>query len=234
MESVYWVLAPIARGLVRLGVSANAVTGTSLVLGAFAGLEVARGQLGAAAVLSTVSALCDAVDGFVARESRTQSQAGEIFDATVDRYNEFFFLAGLAFLFRDTGWVLGLVLATIHGSFMVSYSSARADALRIVAPRGFMRRPERATYLTAGTALSALAVGIGGSLGTPVEAASIPILGALLLVGVGSNISAAHRLLRTAQLAARREQLGAPGVRPPPSASTAPPTARWAERFARR
>jgi phosphatidylglycerophosphate synthase len=184
--------------------------------------------------VSAVSALCDAVDGFVARESHTQSEAGEVFDAAVDRYNEFFFLAGFAFLFRATPWVLALVLAAIHGSFMVSYASARAEALRIAAPRGWMRRPERATYLTAGTALSAIAGTVSHADPSVTSPASIPMLAALLVVGVGANVSAAHRLIRVAQLAERRRQLAAPhGAAPHPGAAAHPVT-RWAERFARR
>ena len=230
MESVYWVIAPIARGLVRIGVSANAVTAMSLVLGATAGLEVAAGHLGLAAVLSAVSALCDAVDGFVARESRTQSEAGELFDATVDRYNEFFFLAGLAFLFRNSPIVLALILATLHGSFMVSYASAKAEGLKIVPPRGWMRRPERATYLTAGAALSPVAAGLSAA---PAEAASVPILAALLLVGVGANISAVHRLHSIAKLAMQHR--GPPSSKQKKAGNQESPTlARLAERFARR
>ena len=50
-------------------------------------------------------------------------------DAAVDRYVELFFLAGLAFHFRAHRGCLLLVLAAIGGSFMVSYATAKAEAL---------------------------------------------------------------------------------------------------------
>ena len=102
MEATYWALAPLARTLSRNGVSANGVTGSSLVLGIFAGISLGTGHFGLGGAFAAASALCDALDGFVARETRSQSQAGEIFDAAADRYNEFFFLAGVAFFYRSS------------------------------------------------------------------------------------------------------------------------------------
>ena len=55
--------------------------------------------------------------------------------------------------------VLALVLAALTGAFMVSYGSARAAALRLPAPRGAMRRAERALTLTVGVALARAADG---------------------------------------------------------------------------
>ena len=78
------------------------------------------------------------------------SDAGEVLDAAVDRYVEFFFLGGLMIYYRDIAALLILTLFALVGSFMVSYSSAKAEALHVPAPKGSMRRPERAVYLTAG------------------------------------------------------------------------------------
>jgi phosphatidylglycerophosphate synthase len=183
-----------------------------------------------------VSALCDAVDGFVARESATESEAGEIFDAVVDRYNEFFFLSGLALLFHASPGVLSLILATIHGSFMVSYASAKGEALHLTPPRGWMRRPERATYLTAGAALSPIAGALSERLGVSAAvAAAAPIVGSLLLVGIGANVSAVRRLLGIARMSVERAEHA--GSYPSRAAAEKPklhPVPRWIERFARR
>jgi CDP-diacylglycerol--glycerol-3-phosphate 3-phosphatidyltransferase len=214
MEMAYWALAPVGRFLVRAGVSANSVTALSLVLGVLAGVALGFGHFGLAALLSVCSALGDALDGFVARESRTASDAGETFDAAVDRYSEFFFLSGLAFHYRASSALLGLVLAALLGSFMVSYATAKAEALRVSPPRGAMRRQERATYLTAGIALSPLAGKLGATF--PFQlAADVPVVLALVLVAVVANASAVHRLVRIAELANLRNRERVRSVREP-------------------
>ena len=205
MEMAYWALSPVAKALVRLGVTANSITLLSLVLGAGAGVALIGGHFGIGAALSTASALGDALDGFVARESNTASDAGETFDAAVDRYNEFFFLGGLAIFYRTNALFLGLVLFTLLGSFMVSYATAKAEALRVDAPRGAMRRQERAVSLTAGVALAPFAAAAPRFVQVSIVA-DVPVVVALLVVAVVANISAVQRLHRIAQLAALREQ----------------------------
>jgi CDP-diacylglycerol--glycerol-3-phosphate 3-phosphatidyltransferase len=205
MEMAYWALSPVAKALARLGVRANSITLLSLVLGAGAGVALVGGHFGIGAALSAVSALGDALDGFVARESNTASDAGETFDAAVDRYNEFFFLGGLAIYYRANALFLALVLFTLLGSFMVSYATAKAEALRVDAPRGAMRRQERAVYLTAGVALAPFAAAAPRFAQVSIVA-DVPVIVALLVVAVVANISAVQRLYRIAQLAAIREQ----------------------------
>jgi phosphatidylglycerophosphate synthase len=204
MQMAYWALAPIGRALARRRVSANSITLSSLVLGAAAGVALAAGHFGVGAALSAASALGDALDGFVARESGTASDAGETLDAAVDRYNEFFFLGGLAIFYRASVPALLLVLGALLGSFMVSYATAKAEALQVVPPRGSMRRAERATYLTVAAALvpflSIAGYDVGGS-----WVSDAPMFAALSLVAVVANVSAARRLLRTAELTLLRK-----------------------------
>lgn len=126
MELFHWVLEPIGAACERLGITANAVTWGSLVLAIGAGLALAAGHMGVGAALATVSAAGDALDGAIARRTRTASEAGEVLDAAIDRYGEFAFLAGLAFWFRASSTLLGLTLLAVLASFMVSYSTAKA------------------------------------------------------------------------------------------------------------
>jgi CDP-diacylglycerol---glycerol-3-phosphate 3-phosphatidyltransferase len=202
MEMAYWALAPLGIRLARLGVSANSITFASLGFGASAGVALGTGHFGIGAALSAVSALGDALDGFVARASGTSSDAGEVLDAAVDRYSEFFFLAGLAVFYRGSVGVLVLVLGALLGSFMVSYATAKAEALQVVPPRGTMRRAERATYLTIAAGVVpffALARGEGTG-----WLADLPVVFVLMLVAVVANVSAARRLIRTAALTRTR------------------------------
>lgn len=205
MEMTYWVLTPVGRRLARLGVSADAITAASLWLGTATGVMLMLGRFGVAAGLGALSAFGDTLDGIVARESRTASEGGEVFDAAVDRYNEFFFLAGLAIWYRESAWLLALVLLVLLGSFMVSYSTAKAEALQVDPPHGWMRRAERATYLTVGIALAPLAAEASRFVTWRV-AADAPVVLSLFIVGSVANASAIQRLSRIRELAAARER----------------------------
>jgi phosphatidylglycerophosphate synthase len=220
MEMAYWALTPIARACVRIGLTANGVTFLALLLGAGAGVALGFGRFGLAAVLTAASSFGDALDGIVARETGTSSDAGEVFDAAADRYEEFFFLAGLGFYFRNAPLSLGLVLLTVLGSFMVSYGTAKAEALQVESPRGSMRRAERALYLGAGALLAPIAYALTVRFALPSWAPEAPILAALSVVGMVSNVSAVTRLQAVAAAVRRREgaaeasPLPTPGVDP--------------------
>lgn len=216
MNMGYWALTPVGEGCIRLGITANAITWASLALGASAGAALALGHYGLAAALSAASSICDALDGMVARRTRTASGPGEVLDAAIDRWVEFLFLVGLAALYHNSVWRLLVVLFAMMGSFMVSYASAKADALRVTVPRGVMRRGERAVYLFVGAALTpgAAALARAWRLDSPFDEA--PMLGALALVAVVANVSATRRLARIAvELRAQRPVTPASSSVPP-------------------
>jgi CDP-diacylglycerol--glycerol-3-phosphate 3-phosphatidyltransferase len=189
-----WMLQPLVRTMVGAGVSASAITGASLVLGAFAGALLAVGHFGVAAVAIILASLGDALDGLVARRARTASPAGALFDASVDRYEEFFVLGGLAVFFHADPRILVLVLLALLGSFMVSYGSAKAEAFRVSVPSSWMRRAERAICLSAGTVLVPVAALGAHFLTLPAWVAYSPVLLAVALVAVVGNVSAVRRL----------------------------------------
>ncbi len=187
-------LDQVAGGLVALGISANAITSLCILLGAVAGVLLAFGQFGLAATAMVIASLGDAVDGMVARRSGSVSVAGALLDASGDRYQEFFFLGGLALFFRESPAALVATLLALAGSFMVSYSSAKAEALGVPVPPGVMRRTERAVCLCLATAMTALWEPwvAGKSLPTGTEA--LPVLIAVSLIAAVANISAVRRL----------------------------------------
>ena len=92
------------------------------------------------------------------------------------------------------------VLALL-GSFMVSYGSAKAEALGVAVPRGAMRRAERAVWLCGGALLSPLAAALGESAGVAPWIGEAPMLFALAMVALVSNVSAARRLSAVARAA---------------------------------
>jgi CDP-diacylglycerol---glycerol-3-phosphate 3-phosphatidyltransferase len=198
MQMGYWGLDPVGRGLASLGVSANSISATSLLLGLGAAAALAAGHFGVAAVLATFGALGDALDGMVARYTKTASDSGEVLDASIDRYVEFTFLGGLAIYDHDRPLRLAVALAAILGSFMVSYATAKSEAMAVLVPRGSMRRPERAAYLTLAAALCPFTA-LWASRGGPSWVAEAPMIFATTLVAVVGNVSAVRRLRAVAR-----------------------------------
>jgi CDP-diacylglycerol---glycerol-3-phosphate 3-phosphatidyltransferase len=193
MEGAYWLLDPPVNLLIALRVTPNMVTVFSLVPALGAGVAVAFGWFGLASMLATIATLSDIVDGVIARRTGVSSDAGEVMDAAIDRYGEFFLLGGLAFYYRDTWSVLLLTLAATIGSFMVSYSTAKAEAVRVPAPRGAMRRSERAVYLIVASALTSLTKVIFADTPT-LSLRELPIILAITIVAGVANVSVVQRL----------------------------------------
>jgi phosphatidylglycerophosphate synthase len=183
MQMGYWGLQPLAGFCIRFKFTPNQLTWFSLVLGIGAGAGLALGAFGWASLFATGAMLLDALDGLVARETGVASEAGEVLDAAIDRYVEFFFLAGLVLYYRFFWPAQSLVLLTLLGSFMVSYSTAKAEAMRVDLPAKGMRRPERVLYLVLGALLSIF-------FESPL---AVPMLVALALVAIFSNWTAARR-----------------------------------------
>ena len=193
MDATYWAIEPVVRGLAALGVTPNGLTWSALVLGFGAGAALAFGWFGLATMLATMSTIGDILDGQVARLTNTGSSRGELLDAAVDRYTEFAFLAGLALVLRASWWQMSLALGATLASFMVSYASAKAEALQVSPPRGLMRRHERGIYLIVGIGLVPL---VGPTLVAHGLPYVTPCLVSLGIVAVIGNLAAVLRFVR--------------------------------------
>lgn len=205
MEMGYWWLQPIARALVAIGVTPNMISWASLAFGLFAGIALAFGHFGFGGAFALVSGFLDSLDGMVARMTGASSDAGEVLDATVDRYAEGFFISGLILYYRDIPVLQVLALLALMGSFMVSYSSAKAEALQVDPPKGSMRRPERAIYLTLGAILSPITIAEWEYVRDYPIAIGFPMVIALGLIAVLANASAIERMAAIAKEMRRRE-----------------------------
>jgi len=206
MEMAYWSLQPVARFLVYLKVTPNQLSWASLVLGGMAGTALAYGYFGFGALFATYSAFLDTLDGMVARMTEVASDAGEVLDAAVDRYVEFFFLAGVILYYQNITWIQMLALFALAGSFMISYSTAKAEALHIPPPPGIMRRPERAFYLTLGAGLSPLPMPwLDSFFNLPLPNPGYPMIAACFIVAVLANISAVERLWTIGRIMREKE-----------------------------
>jgi CDP-diacylglycerol--glycerol-3-phosphate 3-phosphatidyltransferase len=207
-----------AMRLVTWGITPNAVTASSLVVAAVAGMLLATGYFALATAAMVVASLGDALDGLVARRSGAASVGGALFDASADRYGEFFFLSGLAVHFRDSVPALVLALFALVGSFMVSYGSAKAEALRIPVPPGIMRRAERAVCICLGVGLATVLGWLARSSLLPAWAGVAPIGLSLGILAVVGNASAIRRLCALS----RRLAPPAPAPLPREHASASP------------
>ncbi|HEY1794409.1 MAG TPA: CDP-alcohol phosphatidyltransferase family protein [Opitutaceae bacterium] len=194
MDRGYRYIETAARAASGAGLSAAAVSWASLALGLASGALAALGLFGLAAWALALSGVLDGVDGAVARLRGTASPSGAVLDSVLDRYVEFFFLAGVVAAFRGVLWVQLLAVAALFGGFMVTYSTAKAQALRVVPPRGWMKRAERVAWLIAGSA----AAGAAGLRGISPWVVLGPVLG---VVALFANLSAIVRLRRLAAAA---------------------------------
>jgi CDP-diacylglycerol--glycerol-3-phosphate 3-phosphatidyltransferase len=140
------------------------------------------------------------LDGRIARQTNQKSDFGAFFDSTLDRYSDMFLFIGLAYYFAGgrpflmphqsggapevSPWTVMAIIFAIAGSFMVSYTRARAEGLGMECKAGMMQRPERITLLVIGSLLG-----------------SIPIMGTLLLklvlvaLAVSTNLTAGYRIM---------------------------------------
>ncbi|MBI5567187.1 MAG: CDP-alcohol phosphatidyltransferase family protein [Chloroflexi bacterium] len=139
------ILQPIGRGLLRLGVSADAITLAGTLLMAVVGGLLANGQFLLGGVLVILSAPLDALDGTVARLAGVTGKFGAFLDSTSDRYAEGFILIGLSIygLTRRDDAIVILSFLAMWGSFAVSYTRARAEGLGYECKVGLLTRFER-------------------------------------------------------------------------------------------
>jgi len=102
-------LAVVAKALVRLRISATAVTVTGFVIGLCAIPALATQNYLLALVLIALNRLCDGLDGAVARQTRL-SDVGGFLDICLD----FIFYAGVVF-----GMALGRPEEALYGAFLI-------------------------------------------------------------------------------------------------------------------
>lgn len=212
VEFGLWMITPVSRVLARFGATPDGVTWFSLVPGIGAGVALAFGWFGVAALLGLIAAFCDSLDGMLARLLGTGSESGETLDAIVDRYAESAFLAGAMVHYRYSATMSAMTALALVGAFMVSYTTAKAEAQQITPPRGLMRRSERAVYLLVGAGLVPFTRALLPDTTTHFlrEAPMVAVIGAIAIIANGSALRRMSRIRR-----ALNEQAACPPVAPP-------------------
>jgi phosphatidylglycerophosphate synthase len=162
----------VARGLIAIGVSPNALTITGGFFTAAAGVFLAMGagdrlhgqglwasllgrldgpgvglspwNLWAGACLVLCSAT-DMLDGAVARLGNAGTVFGGFLDSTLDRFSDFAIFAGIGFYYawRGNATYTLLAMMSMFNAYAISYARARAESLAPNFKAGYWQRGER-------------------------------------------------------------------------------------------
>jgi CDP-diacylglycerol--glycerol-3-phosphate 3-phosphatidyltransferase len=117
------------------------------------GIAFASGHIMTGGWIIGLTAIFDVLDGTVARRTGQSTVFGAFYDSTLDRVADGAVLGGLAFFYATSVHyhsvsMLSVALLGIIGTFLVSYTRARAEGLGIDAKVGVMQRPERVVLLS--------------------------------------------------------------------------------------
>jgi len=155
------VIEPAISLLARNNVSPNTITTVGTLLTVAAGVVYATGHIMTAGWIMAVTAFFDVVDGEVARRTGRSTVFGAFYDSSLDRVADGALMAGLTVFYATNPihqnlYMMVVCLCGIIGTFLVSYTRARAESLGIDAKVGVMQRPERIVLLSAPQALFGL------------------------------------------------------------------------------
>ncbi len=145
-------------GLARTRVTPNVLTTSGLMLclaaSALAYFEHRNEWLfyWLGAAVFVVGSILDILDGALARVGGKSTPFGAFIDSATDRVGEGAMLAAIALVFSQHGrhWAVVVAVAAVVGSFLVSYTRARAEALGLQGDVGLGSRAERVVVITAG------------------------------------------------------------------------------------
>ncbi|MCH4208533.1 phosphatidylinositol phosphate synthase [Bifidobacterium sp.] len=168
------VLAPIARGLVRLGLTADMVT----VIGAVGTIIAAvitgvTGWMVPGTLVLAVLVVFDSLDGSVAAITTGGTEFGAFLDSTLDRIADWAVLVAVMLFFElhSDWWYdaasetspdyvryigIGCALYAVMTSFVTSYARARAESVGYEAKNGIATRSDRLVIILVGMFLTGL------------------------------------------------------------------------------
>lgn len=156
-------ITPVCRAMLRVGLSANAVT----IIGA-SGVTLAsvfffaQGSFFLGTLFVSLFALSDLFDGTMARLSNSEgTRWGALLDSTLDRISDAGIVIGIwIYLFNEGLELHYLAIAVLFLSGLIPYIRARAESLGVNCSVGIAERAERLILLLLGTGLYGLGVEI--------------------------------------------------------------------------
>ena len=171
-------LSSAGAALARLGIGPDAITIAGLIVVLIAAVCIAQGRLMLGGIVLILGLPLDALDGAVARAVGRKGRFGGVLDSTLDRYADGFIFSGLAYYFAAQGALdnMLLALASLVGSFVVSYVRARAGEADLAVRIGLLDRLVRLILILVALLLPPL------------------LIPALWVLAIGSNLTGVQRL----------------------------------------
>lgn len=181
------LITPVARLLLRLHVSPDAVTvvGTAGVVAA-ALWFFPKGELLVGVLVITAFVFSDLLDGTMARMSGKTSKWGAFLDSTLDRMGDSAIFGGLLLYFAfvvESEVLTALALYCLVTGWLTSYTRARAESLGYQAKEGLAARADRLVAVL-------VAAGLSDIFGVP-EILEVT----LWVLAVASSITVVQRIL---------------------------------------
>ncbi len=148
--------------LIESRLTPNAISLTGFAGNLVAAALVLDERFVLAGIAFIVGSVMDMFDGRYSRMSGKGTPFGAFLDSTLDRVEEGVVLAAVAAYFakRSDDVAVAAVVLTVVGSYMVSYTRARAEALGVECKVGVATRAVRVVILSIGL-LFATGAGIG-------------------------------------------------------------------------
>jgi len=193
-RAVSGAVDPVARGLLRLHVSPDAVTLVGTIGSSAAALWFyPRQQWAVGTLVILLFVFSDLIDGTMARMSGRSGPWGAFLDSTLDRVTDGLLFGAVFLGFANAGqmWTASAALGCLVGGAVVSYAKARAESIGVECNVGIAERAER--LIIAGAA--ALLYGLGVPYVLP---AALWFLLALTWFTVGQRVLHVRRQLRAA------------------------------------
>jgi CDP-diacylglycerol---glycerol-3-phosphate 3-phosphatidyltransferase len=143
--------------LIESRLTPNAISMTGLVGNLIAAVLILEHHFVLAGVAFILGSLCDMLDGRYSRMSGKGTPFGAFLDSTLDRLEEGVVLAAVAAWFAEQSneLAVGATVLAVVGSYMVSYTRARAEALGVECKVGIASRAVRVVILSAGLVFAA-------------------------------------------------------------------------------
>jgi CDP-diacylglycerol--glycerol-3-phosphate 3-phosphatidyltransferase len=153
------ILGALVRLLAITHIHPNVFTCLGLGINAAAAWLFAQGEFTKAGIVVLLGAICDLVDGPIARHSGKVTRFGGFLDSVIDRYSDLILLMGMLVYYATIsqfGYIV-LTAAAMTGCVMVSYSRARAENEIPKCKVGFLERPERIVLIIIGALANRMA-----------------------------------------------------------------------------
>jgi CDP-diacylglycerol---glycerol-3-phosphate 3-phosphatidyltransferase len=143
--------------LIESRLTPNAISITGLIGNLIAAVLILEEHFVLAGVAFILGSLCDMFDGRYSRMSGKGTPFGAFLDSTLDRVEEGVVLAAVAAWFakESNELAVGATVIAVVGSYMVSYTRARAEALGVECKVGIASRAVRVVILSVGLVFAA-------------------------------------------------------------------------------